>query len=424
MKRAPLRTGNVKKEAGSSVYLNRLEIKTMNRYILLLFFITGTAPAFAQRVSIDEALQLAGDSNLEFRVNDVEIKKSRAATGTASALPNTGVFAENEDLQPGNSKGVLKIGVSQSVAWPGVYKARRTWLREQAKYYELNRAAIDVELKKEVRTAYYQLWYLQDRFGLYRQLDSIYNGLLQAATLRYDKGEAAGIEKIAAGVRFQELKAQQKEIANEMTLQQQQLMLLLNTQQSLLPLDRPLQKIAPAAGNTDAEHPLVALQQQQISIAASGIAVQKNENKPELSGRFFSQALYGAKDPYSGFSVSVGIPLFGAVANRQKLNVAKADLELQQKNKELQVQRIGSQRQQALTAIAQAEAMVQYYEANGLAQARKIIKAAVLGYKGGELSFMELTQYLNQAADMQKNHLDALNKYNQAVIQYLYFINL
>ncbi|MBO9618647.1 MAG: TolC family protein [Niabella sp.] len=396
----------------------------MKRYILLILFITGAMPVFAQRVSIDEALQLAQNGNLEFKVNDAEIKKSQATVGTASALPNTGVFAENEDLQTGNSKGILKVGVSQSVAWPGVYKAKRVYLKEQAKYYELNRSAIDVQLKKEVRAAYYQLWYLQDRAGLYQQLDSIYNSLLQAATLRYSKGEAAGLEKIAAAVRFKELKAQEKELANEMILQQQQLMLLLNTQQSLLPLNSPLQKIMPSAGNAATAHPLLALQQQQISIAESGIAVQKNENRPELSGRFFSQALYGMREPYSGFSVSVGIPLFNAGANRQKLNVAKADLELQQKNGALQEQRMSSQKKQAQTAIAQADALVQYYESNGLEQAGEIIKAAVLGYKGGELSFMELTQYLNQATDMQKNYLDALNKYNQSVIQYLYFINL
>lgn len=71
----------------------------------------------------------------------------------------------------------------------------------------------------------------------------------------------------------------------------------------------------------------------------------------------------------------------------------------------------------------QADALVRYYEGSGLNQSGEIIRAATTGYKGGEISFTELTQYLNQATDMQKNYLDALNRYNQAVIQYLYFIN-
>lgn len=381
---------------------------------------TGVIPLAAQRISIDEALATAG-ANLEYEVNKAELKKANALVKTAKGLANTGIFAENEDLQPGNAKGVLKIGVSQSLEWPGVYKARQQYFKEQARFYEMNTAAIEVQLKKDVRKAYYQLWYLQDRYHLYNQLDSTYGALLHAATLRYQKGEAAGIEKIAAALRFKELQAQAKEVQNEMRVQQQQLMLLLNTGQSLLPPDASLRKLLLPGGENGQSHPLLALQQQNVTIAASNIRVQKNAVKPEFSGRFFSQALYGMKNPYSGFSVSVGIPLFSAGANKQKMLAAQAEMEAQQKNLAWQAQKMELQKQQALTETAQADALLQYYEDNGLHQSDAIIKAATIGYKGGEISFMELTQYLNQATDMQKNYLDALNRYNQAVIQYLYF---
>ncbi|MBO9595897.1 MAG: TolC family protein [Niabella sp.] len=382
----------------------------------------GSLPVAAQRVTIDEALATAG-ANLEYDVNKAELKKANALARTAKGLANTGIFAENEDLQLGNARGVLKIGISQSLEWPGVYKARQQYFKEQARYYEMNTAAIAVQLKKDVRKAYYQLWYLQDRYHLYNQLDSTYRALLQAATLRYQKGEAAGIEKIAAEMRFKELQAQAKEVQNEMRVQQQQLMLLLNTEQFLLPLDAPLQKLLLPGGENGQSHPLLTLQQQNVTIAASNIRVQKNAVKPEFSGRFFSQALYGMKNPYSGFSVSVGIPIFSAGANKQKMLAAQAEMEAQQKTLEWQAQKMEHQKQQALTETAQADALLQYYEDSGLHQSAAIIKAATIGYKGGEISFMELTQYLSQATDMQKNYLDALNRYNQAVIQYLYFIH-
>lgn len=360
---------------------------------------------------------------MEYDVNKATLKKANALTKTATGLANTGIFAENEDLQPGNAKGVLKIGVSQSIEWPGVYKARQQYFKEQARYYELNTAAIDVQLKRDVRKTYYQLWYLQDRYQLYRQLDSTYRALMDAATLRYQKGEAPGIEKIASEMRFKELQAQTKEVQSEMRVQQQQLMLLLNTEQGLLPVDQPLRKLAvPGEANGQA-HPLLTLQQQNVSIAASNIRVQKNAVRPELSGRFFSQALYGMKNPYSGFSVSVGIPLFSAGANKNKVLAAEAEMEAEQKSLEWQAQKLEKQKLQALTETTQADALVQYYEDNGLSRSDEIIKAAIIGYKGGEISFMELTQYLNQATDLKKNYLDALNRYNQTVVQYLYFIH-
>jgi len=66
--------------------------------------------------------------------------------------------------------------------------------------------------------------------------------------------------------------------------------------------------------------------------------VVKNENKPEFSGRFFSQRLWGAKDPFTGFSVTAAFPLFGAKAYQNKIKVAQADMAVQQKQYEYEAQ--------------------------------------------------------------------------------------
>ncbi|MGB4843965.1 MAG: TolC family protein, partial [Ferruginibacter sp.] len=67
--------------------------------------------------------------------------------------------------------------------------------------------------------------------------------------------------------------------------------------------------------------------------------------------------------------------------------------------------------------------LLSFYEKSGLRQAEEIIKAASLAYRAGEISFAELSQFLTQAIDIQKNYLEVLNTYNQSVIQYNYFIN-
>ena len=67
--------------------------------------------------------------------------------------------------------------------------------------------------------------------------------------------------------------------------------------------------------------------------------------------------------------------------------------------------------------------LISFYEKTGLQQANEIIKAASLAYKAGEISFAELSQYLSQAIDIQKNYLEVLNAYNQSVIQFNYYTN-
>ncbi|MEP7110944.1 MAG: CusA/CzcA family heavy metal efflux RND transporter [Ferruginibacter sp.] len=376
----------------------------------------------SKRISINEAIALA-KNNLQYEVNNQQIKKGKTQIKTATPFLKAGVFAENEDLRPGDKKGILKIGISQVIAWPGLYKVQKNLFNERLKYYEVNTAAIDVEIKKEVRTVYFQLWYLQDKQLLFQRLDSIYKSLNESARLKVKTGDSPGLDSIAATIRMKELQALLKQVGNDLQIQQQSLMQLLNTNETLFPLPLPLKKI-PMAGSADEPvHPVLALQKQNVSTANAGIAVSKNENKPEFSGRFFSQRLWGAKDPFTGFSVTVAFPLFGAGAYRNLVKTAEAEAMLQQKQYEYGSQLFRSSQMQVKLEAERNNSLLSFYETSGLNQAELIIKAASLAYRAGEISFTGLSQYLAQAIDIQRNYLEVLNTYNQSVIQYHFYIN-
>ncbi|MFN0081920.1 MAG: CusA/CzcA family heavy metal efflux RND transporter, partial [Ferruginibacter sp.] len=376
----------------------------------------------AKRISIDEAITLA-KNNLQYEVNNQQINKGKVHAKTATAFQRTGVFAENEDMRPSDNKGILKIGVSQSIAWPGLYKAQKNLYGEQLKYYQANTAVIEVDIKRNVRTVYYQLWYLQDKQKLFQRLDSIYRSLNAAAILKVKTGDSRGLDSIAANVRMIELQALLQQMDKEIQIEQQSLMQYLNANEMMLPLQIPLQKLPMPGAANDSTHPVLALQTQNINIANAGIAVAKNENKPDFSGRFFSQRLYGTKDPVSGFSVSVAFPLFGANAYRSKVKVAQADMTLQQKQYDYDKQVLNTRQLQMLQEVEKNRSMLTFYESAGLRQANEIIKASSLAYRAGEISYAELSQFLTQALEIQKSYLENLNAYNHAVIQYNYYIN-
>jgi len=150
----------------------------------------------------------------------------------------------------------------------------------------------------------------------------------------------------------------------------------------------------------------------------------KNENKPDFSGRFFSQRLYGLSDPYTGFSVTAAFPLFGAGAYRSKLRAAQSEVMVQQKKYDYEKQVLNTERSQIQMEVEKNNTLLSFYETSGLKQADEIIKAASQAYKAGEIGFAELSQFLSQAIDIQRNYLESLNAYNQSVIQYYYFFNL
>ena len=150
-----------------------------------------------------------------------------------------------------------------------------------------------------------------------------------------------------------------------------------------------------------------------MNIAQADVRVAKQSTLPDFSGRFFSQSLYGLDNPYSGFSFTVGVPLFGLGNYKSKIRAATLEQDYRQTMFEYEQQTFNSQVQQAIQTLDKSRQMLQYYEISGLKQAGDIIKVATLSYRGGEISFAELAQYLNQALDIRKNYLDALNQYNQ-----------
>ncbi len=412
------------------IFSTKRKSKQMQPVIILtavIFSLSLCNNSYAQqtvnkRMSVSEAIALTRQ-NLLHEINQQQIIKGNSQLKTATVFSKTAAFAENEDLRPSDKTGILKIGVTQSITWPGLYKAQKNLYNQQLKYYQANTAAIDAEIKRDVRAVYYQLWYLQDKQQLYVRLDSIYQSLHAAAILKVKTGDSPGLDSIAAAVRMIELQAMLQQMSNDVKIQQQLLMQLLNTETLVLPLQLPLEKMVLNEPAKDSIHPVLILQSQNISIANAGISVLKNENKPEFAGRFFSQRLYGLGNPFSGFSVSAAFPLFNSSAYRSKVKTAQAEMQVQQKQYDYSKQVLNTRLQQLQQEVERNKSMLMFYETTGLKQANAIIKAASLAYRSGEISFAELSQFLTQAIDVQKNYLETLNLYNQSVIQYNYYIN-
>ena len=396
--------------------------------LLITIFVSQTL--FAQdnnsvnRLSFNAAYDTALRNNLQLRSSDIQIQRSRTLQGTWLDIPKTGVFVENEDINPQDKKGILKIGVSQSIELPSVYRARRNLLQEQVKSIEISKLIKALEIKRDVQNTYYTLWYLQSKQMLWHRLDSIFTSLAKAAVLRVRTGESAGLDSLSAMARARETTIQLSLISRDIQVQQENLKKVLNTTNNYLPETTTLQKVQVSfLDSTINNHPQLQLQQQNISIAQAEIKVQQQSRKPNFEGRFFSQRLYGFSNPYSGFSVSAGIPLFGSKTYKNKFKAAELERNYQQSILDYERLSLITNYNQSYQQLLKDQDLVKYYESTGLAQAEAIIKSSNLAYRGGEINFAELTQYLSQAIDIQKNYLDVLNQFNQSAIQLNYYLN-
>ena len=378
----------------------------------------------AQPVSFEELYDKALRENLQLKAADLQVSRSKSLSKTGYAIPNTGVFVENEDINPGDKKGILKIGVSQTLDWPGLYKAKNKLLLAQVKTVEISKQIKALEIKRELQSAYYFLWYYQSKQMLWTRLDSIYSSLAKAATLRVKTGESAGLDSIAAQAKSKETNVQLQLLSRDIETQQELIRKSLHTDTLYLASNEALKKLEPVFADTlFTSHPLSALQEQNIFISGAELAVTQQSSKPNFEGRFFSQRLYGTTPYYSGFSLTVGIPIFGKKGFKQEIEAGRLDQQYQQSLFDYQKQSLSAGYKIAFLQIQKNIDLLNYYEQTGLSQAVSIIKAAQLSYRAGEISFAELSQYLAQAIDIERNYLDVLNEYNQSVIQLNYYSN-
>lgn len=415
------------------IIFNKTKMKGVNtipKIVTVLIALFFSPALFAQdvnnanRISFNAAYDTALQNNLQLRSSDIQIQRSRTMQGTWLDIPKTGVFVENEDMNPQDPKGILKIGLSQSIEWLSVYRARRNLLQQLVKSVEISKQIRVLEIKRDVQATYYTLWYLQSKQMLWRRLDSIYTSLAKAAVLRVKTGESAGLDSISAMARANETTVQLNLLVRDIQVQQENLRKLLNTGNTFLPVLTLLQKVEVSLlDSTFNNHPQLQQQRQNINIAGAELAVQQQSRKPSFEGRLFSQRLYGFSNPYSGFSVSVGIPLFGGNAYRNRVKAAQLEQSYQQSILEYERLSLITSYNQSYQQLLKDQQLLTYYETTGLKQAEAIIKSSNLAYRGGEINFAELSQYLSQAIDIQKNYLDVLNQYNQSAIQLAYFLN-
>jgi len=113
----------------------------------------------------------------------------------------------------------------------------------------------------------------------------------------------------------------------------------------------------------------------------------------------------------------------GGSTYRNKIKAAELKQSYQQNLLEYERLTLIINYNQSYQQLLKDQDLLKYYESKGLSQAEAIIQSSNLAYRGGEINFAELTQYLSQAIDIQKNYLDVLNQFNQSAIQLNYYLN-
>ena len=404
-------------------HLPKVKIPAATTLLALIFLIPAFGYSQNQKITVDEAVEIAIENNLGLKASAQRVDQSEKLIGSGIDINKTEVYysKDQNNIAPNNIP--LDVwGVSQSIQFPTIYGAQRKVMKGKSQLAKDQYAMDARSLTKEVSKVYYEIVYWEQMRKNYAYLDSLYGNFVHDAERRFEQGESNYLEKLTAETKGKEVSLKLNQI--EESIQKSYILLKqwLQSDTTYLVSGIDPQRIILAPLDT-AGHPVLNYYADAIELSDRQLNLEKQRLLPDLNASVFNGTNSGAGvNSYSGFQVGVGIPLwFGS----QKSHIASAKigsaiLESESENYKIQL----ASRYQALQSdLRQFAEGLKYYETIGKRLSEETLFHATQAFQGGEINFLQYTQLLDNAKSIETNYLNNLFQYNMTVLEANYLMN-
>lgn len=400
------------------------KVKTLAVTAILVF---AFLPSQAQRaISVEDAIQMAVSQNLLIQNQQLRAEKAKALIRSGNSLPRTSLSAEY-----GNFNSNLRddrLSLNQSFSLPTVYSRQRKQLNEE---WKASLAEVDLkeaEIKRLTRSVCYEMLLLKRQSGLLIQMDSTYTSFLRIAALRFKAGESNLLEKASAENQLLKLRVQQKHLKQELALLQQQLMVLLNTDELMVPVASEVKVPIPALDTSLlTAHPYLREQQLREKAAAAMVSVEKAKLLPDINLGYNNLSIqdglhYKRDTRFQSFQLGLEIPVF-AGGQKARIKSSRVEQEITKNETAYRTQQLQSEFEGTRAQVIQHQSIVADYERGALKNAEDITKTLTKQLNNGEINYLEWTVLNEQALSVQLAYFEALQNLNNSSIHLHYLLS-
>jgi outer membrane protein TolC len=381
----------------------------MSRYFGLVFFTIFLCQfSSAQRLlSKEEAIQAALNNQRNLKAANLSVQQQEQLLKGAAGLENPQITAEASPYES------LQLGVQQTFSMPGVYKNRKALQNERIRLAQLQLQGSQFELKRAVLLSYQQVQIITAKVNLLSYQDSVYRAIKVSAKRFFDAGQINKLEELQATsladrIHNDYLRAQ-ADLASEKAI----FNFYINNSDSFLVAPLSLTVFIPSP-DTSVNNIKQQILQQQVVINEREWRVQKSQISPEITAGL----LFPTTKEYEraiGYQVGISIPIWRR-QNKSRISAARTGVDIAQAELELEQQRLSVQYRQAMTNYQRDLQSLAYFDNIALPQARAIIETSQRLFQGGELNYIESLRNLQIAFDIFSDHLDTYQSYNENVI--------
>ncbi len=382
---------------------------------ILVILLSFSGLAQQNPKSLQDLQQMALENNAGLKASSLQMDEANALIGSAFSFDKTTVFYEfDENNMAPNNEPLKVFGVEQDFLFPTVYFAEQNVNKRQ---FEMQSKQYQLQKRKTegmVAAAYYQYQYEKNRASVYERLDSLYQNFAHAAQRRFELGETNYLEKITARAKQRQLETDFNQTKEDVLIAMEQLKTVVQSKDSLLIAEQPLEKLQLSIAASE-QHPALDYYESRNNFFQAKSSLEKQSLLPDISLSYSLGSNSGLSQNLYAYQIGLKIPLlFGGNASKIKASKIAADVSLQQAE-DYKIH-LNSRKVQLLNEVSKYEDALQYYETEGKSLSEEILKTANISFKNGEIDFFQYIQSLENAYEIELQHLENLNKYNQAVI--------
>jgi cobalt-zinc-cadmium resistance protein CzcA len=405
-------------------------------FALLSFNAANAQSPTTKSISVDDAITTALKNNLELQSQQLNVQSSTILKKSVFELPKTNVNFQFGQYNSINQDKAFQV--SQSIPFPTYYSAKSSLYKAELQGSQLQQQATANEIKAQVQYWFYQLQYLQTTKKQLQDLDSLYNDFVNAAALRYKTGETNLLEKTTAETKRGQLSQLLKQNETDFATAYNSLKTLMNTSEDFtITVNENWQPLVLSSSfdtTLIANNPSLKVLYQQSVIAEQNKKLETASTLPDFNVGYFNQSLIGVQNingadvnfdgskRFQGFNVGISIPItfFSNTSKIKSLDYKQQALQKEADNGKLILQ---NQLQNAFQQYNQNLSQYNYYKSTALPNADIIISTAKVGFKSGDIGYIEYLQALQTATDVQLSYLQSVNQINQSIVNINFLIN-
>lgn len=366
-----------------------------------------------ERVTLDEAVEMAVANHPRLQSADVAIERTRAMRGESWELAPTTVDYSFGQLN-GTERNDREISITQSVGSLLTPFYKNALARRQIETGGHCKELVRREVVAEVKRAWSCYLYTQELCRLYADQNTLATELSRTSQLCYEQGDITRLELSMTATMASEMRNKLFQAEEEHKVAAARLQWACYSDLPLAPADSTLMQFA-LTPEISAELQR-SYYESQVREAEARVKVEKSRFFPELSLGYQRQNILPDKG-LNAYVVGASFPIFFNT-RRSRIRQAQADARIARNDAEMNLRTVTNRITELEATLRRYDQSLRYYVESALPEAETLIRAAKLQFANNETGIAEYIMSLNTALEIRRGYIETLNEYNIAALEY------